>query len=120
LLTRAEDVEAFRKNVALQHRLGVPTEWLSADDVRQRLPQVRTDDVLAGTFYGRDGIADPSGVVDGYVSAARRLGVKLLTGVEVTGLAVADRSVHTVETNVGPIEAQTFVNAAGPFAADVG
>jgi sarcosine oxidase subunit beta len=120
MLTRAEDVVAFRQNVALQHRLGVMTEWLTADEVRQRLPQVCTDDVLAGTFYGRDGMADPSGVVDGYVSAARRLGVQLLTGVEVTGLSVTDRSVHTVETNVGSIEAAVFVNAAGPFAADVG
>src|ERR1700682_5429662 len=79
MLTQPEDVAAFRQNVALQHRLGVMTEWLSPAEVRARLPQVRTDDVLGGTFYGRDGIADPSGVIDGYVSAARRLGVKLLT-----------------------------------------
>ncbi len=120
MLTRAEDVAAFRQNVALQHRLGVMTEWLSADDVRYRLPQVRTDDVLGGTFYARDGIADPSGVIDGYVSGARRLGVKLLTGVEVTGLAVSSHAVQTVHTDAGSIEAATLINAAGPFAADVG
>src|ERR1700694_5865451 len=58
MLTRPEDVQAFRQNVALQHRLGVMTEWLSPEEVRQRIPQTRTDDVIAGTFYGRDGIAD--------------------------------------------------------------
>jgi sarcosine oxidase, subunit beta len=120
MLTRPEDVAAFRQNVALQHRLGVMTEWLTAAEVRERLPQVRSEDVLAGTFYGRDGIADPSGVIDGYVSGARRLGVKLLTGVEVTGLAVAENAVWTVQTNAGSIEAATFVNAAGPSAADIG
>jgi sarcosine oxidase, subunit beta len=120
MLTRAEDVAAFRENVALQHRLGVQTEWLSAEEVRRRLPQVRTDDVLGGTFYGRDGIADPSGVVDGYVSGARRLGAKLLTGVEVTGLTLSSGAVRSVQTNAGAIEAKTFVNAAGPFAADIG
>jgi len=120
LLTRPEDVAAFRDNVALQHRLGIMTEWLSAEDVRQRLPQVRTDDALAGTFYGRDGIADPSGVIDGYVSAARRLGARLFTGVEVTGLGVRSNGVSSVQTNAGSIEAATLVNAAGPFAADVG
>lgn len=120
LLTRPEDVAAFRDNVALQHRLGIMTEWQSAEDVRQRLPQVRTDDVLAGTFYGRDGIADPSGVIDGYVSAARRLGARLFTGVEVTGLGVRSNGVSNVQTNAGSIEAATLVNAAGPFAADVG
>src|SRR5205085_8932339 len=120
ILTRAADVAAFRENVALQHRLGVMTDWLSAADVRQRVPQLRADDVLAGTFYGRDGIADPSGVVDGYVSAARRLGVKLLTGVEVTGLCVSSDAVRTVQTSAGSIAAGAVVNAAGPFAADIG
>ena len=120
MLTQPEDVAAFRQNVALQHRLGVMTEWLTPDEVRQRLPQIHTDDVLGGTFYGRDGIADPSGVIDGYVSAARRLGVKLLTGVEVTGLCVSSNAVRSVQTNAGSIEAATLVNAAGPFAADVG
>jgi sarcosine oxidase, subunit beta len=120
MLTRAEDVAAFRQNVALQHRLGVLTEWLTPDEVRQRLPQIRTDDVLGGTFYDRDGIADPSGVVDGYVSAARRLGVTLLTGVEVTGLDMSANRVRSVQTTAGSIEAATLVNAAGPFAADIG
>src|SRR6202171_3825853 len=55
MLTRAEDVDAFRQNVALQHRLGVMTEWLTPDEGRHRLPQVRTDDVLGGTFSGRAG-----------------------------------------------------------------
>jgi sarcosine oxidase subunit beta len=120
ILTRSEDIDAFRQNVALQHRLGVMTEWLTPEEVRQRLPQIRTDDVLGGTFYGRDGIADPSGVIDGYVSAARRLGVKLLTGVEVTRLDVSSNTLRGVHTSAGSIEAATLVNAAGPFAADVG
>src|SRR5205085_8694188 len=58
LLTREADVAAFKRNVTLQHRLGVMTEWLSADEVRARLPLLRTDDVLAGTFYGGDGLTD--------------------------------------------------------------
>ncbi|HLZ30825.1 MAG TPA: FAD-binding oxidoreductase [Chloroflexota bacterium] len=120
ILTQPEDVAAFRQNVALQHRLGVMTEWLTADEVRARVPQIVGDDVLGGTFYGRDGIADPSGVIDGYVSAARRLGVTLLTGVEVTGLGVGSNSVRSVQTSVGSIEAGMVVNAAGPFAADIG
>src|SRR4030088_1779458 len=58
LLTRADDVAAFERNVALQHRLGVMTEWLSAAEVRRRLPLLNTDDVLAGTFFARDGLCD--------------------------------------------------------------
>src|SRR5689334_15984775 len=69
LLTRASDVAAFEANVSLQRSLGVATEWLGAADVARLVPLVRTDDVLAGTFYGRDGLCDPNSVVSGYVSA---------------------------------------------------
>lgn len=120
LLSRAEDVAAFERNVALQRRLGVETDWLTAQDIRRRLPLLRTDDVMAGTFFGRDGLCDPSGVVGGYARGARRLGATLLTGVEVTGVRLRGERVVAVITNDGEVETDTFVNAAGPFAADIG
>jgi sarcosine oxidase subunit beta len=48
LLTREEDVAVFRDQVALQRRLGVPTEWLDGEEIRRRLPMMRLDDVIAG------------------------------------------------------------------------
>jgi sarcosine oxidase subunit beta len=120
LLTREEDVATFRQNVALQRSLGVPTEWLAPDDVRRRLPLLRLDDVRGGTFYGRDGLCDPSSVVNGYVAAARRLGVTLLTDVEVTGVRREHDRVTAVDTPFGQVQTDMVINAAGPFAADVG
>jgi sarcosine oxidase subunit beta len=120
LLTRSADVAAFERNVTLQRQLGVMTEWLTPEDVRRRLPLLRTDDVLGGTFYGRDGLCDPSGVVLGYATGARRLGATLLTGIEVTGVRVQGERVVAVETTDGEVQCDSFINAAGPFAADVG
>jgi sarcosine oxidase subunit beta len=120
LLTAPEDVAAFQANVALQHQLGVQTEWLSPEDVRARIPDLVTDDVLAGTLYGRDGLCDPNGVVAGYVGAARRLGATLLTDVSVTGMRLEPSRVVQVETSEGVVEVETVVNAAGPQAARVG
>ena len=119
-LTREEDVERFRQAVALQHRLGVATEWLSGDEVRRRLPFMRLDDVLAGTFHAKDGLADPHSVVQGYVQAARRLGVLPLTETEVTGIQVQGGRVQAVETNRGVIQTPVVVNAAGPWAGRIG
>ncbi|HEY2596267.1 MAG TPA: FAD-binding oxidoreductase [Chloroflexota bacterium] len=122
LLTREADVEAFESNVRLQHSLGVATRWLSAAEVRRRLPLFQTDDVLAATFYGRDGLTDPSSVVAGYVSGARRRRATLLTDVEVTGFGLnpgGDRVV-SVSTSRGTVEAEQVVNAAGPQAGQVG
>src|SRR5207249_3462086 len=70
--------------------------------------------------YGRDGLCDPSGVVLGYATGARNLGATLLTGFEVMGVRVQDERVTTVVTSDGDVECDSFINAAGPFAADVG
>jgi glycine/D-amino acid oxidase-like deaminating enzyme len=120
LLTSEEDVAAFRQNVSLQHRLGVDTEWLSADEVRHRLPLLHLPDVLAGTFYGRDGLTDPNSVVSGYVSAARRHGATLLTNLPVNGFRTDRDRVTSVITSVGEVEADVVVNACGPFAGELG
>jgi sarcosine oxidase subunit beta len=120
LLTRPEDLAVFGANVSLQHRLGVATEWLDGDVIRRRLPLMRLEDVLAGTYNARDGLVDPNGVVMGYVNAAQRLGVAALTGVEVTGLKVEAGEVCAVETTAGSVSTRVVVNAAGPWAGLIG
>ncbi len=115
LLTNENDVAKFQHNVALQHRLGVPTEWLTGDEVRQRVPLLAAADVLAGTYHKGDGLADPNGVVAGYVQAARRLGVTTLTETAVTDIEIQHGKITAVHTNQGSIQCETVVNAAGPW-----
>ncbi len=119
LLTNEQDIARFRHHLELQHRLGVQTEWWSGDDIRQRLPQLAAGDVLAGTFHGRDGLADPNGVVAGYIAAARRLGVRALTDTSVTGLRVENGRITAVETTQGVVQCEQVVNAAGPWSAQI-
>lgn len=120
ILTKPQDVEVFRRNVEMQHRLGAQTEWLAGDEVRRRLPLMRLDDALAGTFHAKDGLVDPNSVVMGYIGAAQRLGVRALNNVEVIGIQVKNGKVDGVETNKGAISAPIVVNAAGPWAGLVG
>jgi sarcosine oxidase, subunit beta len=119
LLTREQDVARFEHNVAMQHRLGVATEWLTAAEVRRRWPQLQLDDLLRATFNGRDGLADPNGVVMGYVQAARRLGVQCYTDSPVIGVAQTKERVTAVKTPHGRISCEVVVNAAGPWAGQV-
>ena len=120
MLSREEDIEVFRENVARQRSLGVETEWLSAEEVRRRTTLVDTNGILAGTFCARDGLADPSGVVQGYAKAATRLGASLLTTTEASGIETTGGRVCGVTTNRGKVETRVVVNAAGPWAAAVG
>ena len=119
-VTAEVDVAAFHHNIDLQRRLGVEAEWLSGDETRRRLPMMRLDDVLGGAWHAKDGLADPNGVVMGYLRAARRLGARAVSEVSVTGVETRAHRVMGVVTNDGRIDAPVVVNAAGPWAASIG
>jgi len=119
-LSDQKDVDTFKHNVDLQNKLGVKTEWLTGDEVRKRLPLMRFDDALAGTFNPDDGLVDPNSVVMGYVNAAQKLGGKAYSEVEVTGFEIIGGRIQSVRTDKGEIDTPVVVNACGPWAGVVG
>jgi sarcosine oxidase, subunit beta len=118
--TDEKDAATFKHNAEMQNRLGVPTQLLSGDDVRARLPLMKFDDAIAGTFNQKDGIVDPNGVVMGYVSAAQKMGAQAVTNAEVTGITVSSGEVREVGTSLGGIQTRTVLNTAGPWAGLIG
>jgi len=120
LLTREESVTNFRHIVAMQRRLGIDTQWLTPDEIAACIPLFNLEGVLAGVNHADDGLADPNGVVQGYVAGARRLGVTLLTDVAVTGIQVEGDKIRGVVTDQGQVAAPVVVNAAGPWAGEIG
>lgn len=118
--TNEKDANTFRQNVKLQNSLGVGTRLLSGDEIRERLPMMRFDDALAGTFHQKDGIVDPNSVVMGYIGAAQKMGVKAVNNAEVTGIRVGGDKVEAVETSRGVVQTRTILNAAGPWSGQVG
>ena len=115
MLNDETDIVTFRRNVALQQSLGVPTEWLEGDEVRQRLPQMHLADIKAATFCPEDGLADPNGVVQGYINGGRRLGVRPFAETAVTRIQSQAGRITGVQTNQGDIACAVVVNAAGPW-----
>ncbi len=120
VLTNEKDVETFKHNVALQNELGAKTEWLTGDEVRRKVPSMRFEDALGGTFNPNDGLVDPNSVVMGYIGASLKLGAKAYTDVEVTGFEIVGDRICGVKTNQGAIRTPVVVNAAGPWAGLVG
>ncbi|HET9016849.1 MAG TPA: FAD-dependent oxidoreductase [Thermomicrobiaceae bacterium] len=109
-------LDALRHDVALQRRLGVPTELLAPEEVRARWPAIDVDGIAGAGFCALDGSGSPTDAAHGFLRAARDRGVQVLEGVAVTGIAVTDGRVVEVETDRGRIAAGTVVNAAGPWA----
>ncbi len=117
--TREADVPIFHRNISLQNSMGVPTEWLDNTAVSHLIPQLITDDILGASFHAGDGLADPNGVVAGYITAARRLGVTALTDSAVIGIETEQGRVTAVQTGNGRITCEQIVNAAGPWAGQI-
>jgi len=120
IATNEKDASTFKHTVELQNKLGVQTQLLSGDDVRKRLPLMKFNDALAGTFNQKDGVVDPNGVVMGYINAAQKLGVKVFAGAEVLGIHVTGNEVEEVQTSLGSIKTRMILNAAGPWSSQVG
>ena len=118
--TNERDANTFKRNVELQNRLGVQTQFLGGDEVRARLPLMKFEDALAGTFHQKDGLVDPNGVVMGYIGAAQKMGVKAVTDAEVTGIRIRGDQVEAVETSQGAIQTRMVLNAAGPWSGLIG
>jgi sarcosine oxidase subunit beta len=118
--TNEKEAAIFKRNVEMQNKLGVKTQLLNGDDVGMRLPSMKFDDALAGTFNPKDGTVDPNGVVMGYVNAAQKMGVKAFSGVEVIGVTVRNGTVEEVQTSLGAIKTRTVVNVAGPWSSQIG
>jgi sarcosine oxidase subunit beta len=93
---------------------------MTAQDAAELCPGLAVDGVLAATYCGDDGIADPNGVTQGFAKAAQSLGVEIRRGEEVTGITVDGGRVTHVETTAGRIATYNVVNAAGAWAQQVG
>jgi len=118
--TDEKDASIFKHNAEMQNRLGVQTQLLSGEEVRARLPLMKFEDAIAGTWNPKDGLADPNSVVAGYVSAAQKLGVKALSRAAVTGIRLSGDEVEAVETTQGVIRTRMVLNTAGPWAGQIG
>ena len=108
----------YRAAAAMQRSLGAQVDELDAAAVAELIPGLQTDDVVGATFGPEDGIADPSGLTNGYATLARRLGVdiRLGTAVEAIHTRSDGGAVAGVTTSGGMIDAPIVVNAAGVWA----
>lgn len=120
LLSSPASVAGFERNVALQRAHGISVDWLSPREAAELCPGLGVEGVLAATYCGADGIADPNGVTQGFAKAAQARGVEIRRGEEVLGISVEGGRVTHVETSAGTIATYNVVNAAGAWAQGIG
>ena len=116
--TKPAHLDYLQTNQRLQKSLGLKqVQMLTREEIIERVPQLRSDDILGGSFCPTDGFVDPYSVMVGFTTRACEQGATLWRSTEVTGIDVDDRKIIGVETSRGPVSTHVVVNAAGPWAA---
>lgn len=110
--------EEHLAGVAVQRAVGAPVEVLTPE-AAQELVRFNPAGVGGATFGPSDGVVDPHGITMTYLQLARNLGAALHLETE---LLAAEQHAGSwrVKTNRGNFEAPVIVNAAGPWAGQVG
>jgi sarcosine oxidase, subunit beta len=118
--TSERHLDYLRANRERQIGLGVRNVALvSREEIAEIVPQLRTEDVLGGTFCPTDGFVDPHSGMMGFRRAARERGTRLWLDTRVTGIEVERDEVVAVETTRGRIATNVVVNCAGAWAAGI-
>src|SRR6266516_2242181 len=120
LASSEERMEELRRQAGWAKTFGLELELFEADEAQHLFPPMSTAGVLGAAYLPTDGYIDPSQLTFALAEGARRHGAEVATGTRVTGISVARGRVIGVETDRGPIETETVVNAGGMFAAEIG
>jgi sarcosine oxidase subunit beta len=120
LATTELEMEVFKENIKLQQKFDIPVELLNSDEIKKRWPCLRTDDILGGAFCPKDGYAGTSEVLSGFVTGAKRVGVRIHENTEALEISLKKGKVNGVRTREEEISTSLVINAAGPYAALVG
>ena len=122
-LTEDRREELFR-SAAMARAFGVEVQEITPVEVKERYPNLNTDDVIAGVWLPLDGQGDPSNITQALAKGARSGGAQIVEGVKVTGIATSGIRVSGVDwqqgDETGHIKADYVVNCAGMWGHEVG
>ena len=110
----------IEKNCHFQKRLGANVNLLSVEEALKIIPHLNPTGLVGASFGRKDGYLDPYGTLQGFIKKARNLGVRYVND-EITGILKDRSQVNGVTTRKGDkYTGAVIVNAAGPWAAEVG
>jgi dimethylglycine dehydrogenase len=115
-----ERLDLLRAERAKHRYMGLETEIVGPEQIRELSPITNTEGVLAALYDPLDGHLDPYGTTHAYAKAARANGAAIKLHTKVERLDRTPSGNWRVVTDKGEIVAQHVVNAAGLWAREVG
>jgi sarcosine oxidase subunit beta len=94
-----ELVDSLRANVAIQQRIGINTQLISAYEAGEMLPYLCSDDFDVAAYEPDSGYADPTSATAAFLQRARETGARLLQETTVTDIRTRAGGVSEVVTD---------------------
>ena len=114
---KQRDYDYLYRNLEVQHKLGIQSQCLTPEEVRELVPGLTINDgMIAGFFNQRDGHGNPFKTAQAYKYGAKRHGVEFMDYTEVLDIETKGDKVCAVLTNRGRVETPLVINAAGAYA----
>ncbi len=121
LATHEEHLRYLKATRDVQRAAGFHgVEILQTAEIAGMIPQLRTDDVVGGSFCQTDGPVDPLAALKGLTKSACAQGARVWLRTEACAIEIQNARVAGVQTTRGFIATGAVVNAAGPWAAEIG
>ncbi|HEX7472358.1 MAG TPA: FAD-dependent oxidoreductase [Candidatus Limnocylindrales bacterium] len=115
-----DQLRELQRTLSRTRAIGLEADLVGPAEARRLLPAMAPSDLYGAVWLPGDGHLDPHTATHAVAAAAREAGVRIRTGVQVTGIELTDRrEVRRILTTDGPIEAEIVVNAAGMWAPQV-
>jgi len=118
-IAKREHEPQLRGNVAIQQKIGINTNIITADEVKKLAPDFLTDQFDFAAYEPDSGHGDATLSTSSFLNAAKRNGTTVIQGCAVTAVQASGGRVTGVATTQGKFSAPIIVNAAGPWAAQV-
>jgi len=117
---REREETILKELLKTQKAYGLNIDWLDARQMREIIPDLNPQGLLGGTFSPEDGNASPLLTVHAFYDHAIRLGATFKFNEPVTGVNTRSGKIVAVTTPHGKYGCDVLINAAGPWAANVG
>ena len=110
----------FSDNMAQLRRLGVRTWEVSVDEAAEMLPGLNPEGIGWVAFEPDSGHADPHAMANAFAGKATESGAEVYLHTSATDIEISNGRVGGVVTSQGEVSTPIVVNAAGPWAREIG
>ncbi|UCH41050.1 MAG: FAD-dependent oxidoreductase [Gammaproteobacteria bacterium] len=109
-----------KRQATTAHSFGLEMHLLTPGEALELWPVMDISDLVGAAFLPTDGQANPSDITQSLASGARKGGVQICEGIEVTGFEFDGDTIRAVETDAGSIRCERAVICAGQWSQQLG